>query len=105
MSNGAEQIAAERERQVSEEGYTAEHDEGHAKELSRAAQCYVGMAIRQQNGDPTVDPLVVPVMWPWHDSYWHPTKEPTGNLVKAGALIAAAIDSLRADVETGRRDA
>ncbi len=38
---GAEMIAAERERQVSEEGWTAEHDDEHIMgELAAGAACY-----------------------------------------------------------------
>lgn len=41
MSKGSDMIAAERARQVTEEGYTAEHDQDHAAELAWAARCYV----------------------------------------------------------------
>ncbi len=41
MKTGIELIAQERQRQVSEEGWTAEHDDGHTdQELARAASCY-----------------------------------------------------------------
>jgi hypothetical protein len=91
---GAELIAAERARQIAEEGYTAEHDHGHAIQITQAAQSYVGLALREQRG--TWLPMDVPIMWPWDASYWKPTGDPVRDLTKAGALIAAAIDSLEA---------
>ena len=42
---GAARIAAERQRQIETEGWTPEHDDGHAsEELARAAICYVAAA-------------------------------------------------------------
>ena len=39
--NGIELIAAERQRQITEKGYTADHDEHHCDgELALAAVCY-----------------------------------------------------------------
>ncbi|MGH3703011.1 MAG: hypothetical protein ACRDT9_00140 [Agromyces sp.] len=32
--------------------------------------------------------------WPWADEFWKPTGDPVRDLTKAGALIAAALDSL-----------
>ena len=92
MTKATDMIAAERERQVTEEGYTAGHDKDHALELTQAAQCYVGAGIRAQHY--AAHPLTVPFMWPWADRFWKPTGDPVRDLVKAGALIAAAIDSL-----------
>lgn len=83
---GSMLILAERFRQVASEGYTAEHDKNHDHELMQAAQAYLleamypgqGLGIRS---------------WPWDSSYWKPDKNPIRNLTKAGALIAAAIDT------------
>lgn len=100
MSTGAELIAAERARQVADEGYTPEHDDGHAGELALAAQGYALAAacdlgvltyVANDPDDPTFD-------WPWHPSYWKPTGDPVRDLVKAGALIAAAIDSFQQEL-------
>lgn len=104
MSKGIELIAAERARQVSEEGYDAEHDKGHADQLTLAAQSYCLSAADSLGGltyeannpeDPAMD-------WPWHPSYWKPTGDPVRDLVKAGALIAAAIDSLTESPDSER---
>lgn len=94
--SGAERIAAERERQVVSEGYTAEHDRDHAEALSKAAQCYTGLALRQLRGDFSDSPSNVPYLWPWDGGYWRPSEDPARNLEKAGALQAAAIDVLPA---------
>ncbi len=81
-SAGVGLIAAERRRQVEAEGYTAEHDAGHATELAMAAACY---AIPTLSGRG---------LWPWAPDYWKPTPgDRVRELVKAGALIAAAIDA------------
>jgi len=99
---GVALIAAERHRQVTEEGYTPEHDRDHAYELTWAARCYAeNVALNLGNG-PTWEPganwHTVPDFqdfpWPWHKDFWKPTGDPVRDLVKAGALIAAAIDSL-----------
>lgn len=82
-ATGVELIAAERTRQIEVEGYTLEHDEMfHGVDvLVTAAAAYLGRA-----------------PWPWSpekfkkadgDGYYV-----TRNLVKAGALIAAAIDRM-----------
>lgn len=95
MSRATDMIAAERERQITEEGYAPERDAGKALDLSRAAQSYTGYALRTQHSGTPTD-RQVPIMWPWAARYWKPTGDPVRDLVKAGALIAAAIDSLTA---------
>ena len=87
------EIRAERERQVREESFTAEHDDKHtAAELARAAACYT-LEASSVNID-GIDGL--PVFWPrsWLARWWKPAKEPRRNLVKAAALIAAEIERL-----------
>lgn len=75
--DGAGLIAAERARQVNELGFTAEHDGQHTEDqLIRAAAYYMraGQAA-----------------WPWRGA-WPPLGDRRGDLIKAGALIAAEID-------------
>lgn len=88
MSNavtGAELIAQERERQVHEEGWDANHDRWHSTwELARAARCYAIPLVRANTE--------MPILWPWSGEWWKPSDDPIRNLVKAGALIAAEID-------------
>lgn len=88
MSTGAELIAAERRRQVEVEGYTAEHDaqRGHPEELVRAALCY---ASGFSDG------------WPWRPRDYKPGRDRVRELVKAGALIAAAIDAYAPEAAKG----
>jgi len=92
-----ELIQAERERQVSAEGWTAEHDDKchTCGSLTGAAACYALV-------DSVIDPLIVKVklkqapdgflpLWPFEREWWKPTT-PIRNLVKAGALIVAEIE-------------
>jgi hypothetical protein len=97
VTKGTDAIAAERQRQIAEEGYDAEHDQGHAHGLIRAARSYayvarVGVAAAVRGT--AYAPAEHPGEWPWAERYWKPTGDPVRDLVKAGALIAAAIDSL-----------
>lgn len=95
--NGAELIAAERQRQIDAEGWTPEHDDEHVEcEMLRAALCYAEAAGFDlgMEGSVTGDPPLAPHRWPWDESWWKPYGEPVRNLVKAGALIAAEIDRL-----------
>lgn len=116
-SQGVELIAAERERQITVEGWTANHDDQHrAGGLAMAAVCYAApkrIFVRSLGKNGSVgfsDP------WPWDDSVDKRTKtkaildsrkfgeipdpkdytpeERLDMLVKAGALIAAEIDRL-----------
>jgi hypothetical protein len=92
-SEGVDLIAAERQRQIEQEGWTPEHDAEHTGSLlARAAVCYATPpSIR--GCLPGTD---LPVDWPWHSMYWKPTPgDRVRELVKAGALIAAEIDRLR----------
>lgn len=95
MTTGAKLIALERERQFLREGYSAFHDMQHDKgELVKAAICYARFGgLRTASWFP--DPLI---SWPWNREYWKPGgvgyEARLRCLVKAGALIAAAIDRL-----------
>jgi hypothetical protein len=83
--SGADLIAAERKRQVEEEGWTPEHDEAHGRgELRSAAICYAAGSRMVGSTD----------QWPWSRFWWKP-RDVVSNLVKAGALIAAEIDRLQ----------
>jgi len=97
---GSELIAAERVRQVTEEGYDSTHDAGHADELADAAASYA-QASAWRGCRETQNP---PPMWPWSIAAWKPTpRDRVRELVKAGALIAAAIDALAEEGETKHR--
>lgn len=85
-SAAANDVLAERNRQVSEEGWTPAHDDAHnRRELAQAAACYAyGEQIDTQTGCH---------LWPWSEHWWKPRSE-RENLVRAGALILAEIERL-----------
>jgi hypothetical protein len=92
---GAERILAERARHLTVEGYDADHDRGRARDLMNAAEAYVEVALCGPDAwhDPDGNYLP-PGGWPWSNDEWKPTGSPSRDLVKAGSLIAAAIDAL-----------
>lgn len=90
---GTELIAEERARQISEEGWTPEHDDEHDRgELFAAGDCYREFAQKQIRLKRNILPASVPEEWPWDDEWWKPSKDPVRNLVKAGALYQAQAD-------------
>lgn len=95
------EIARERERQPSEEGWTPEHDDEHTGgELAIAAGCY---AISAYDGFVTDDCRDdgSPYQWPWARRWWKP-KNPRRDLIRAAALIVAEIE--RIDRQGSRED-
>ncbi len=83
---GIELIAAERQRQMSVEGWDVYHDDTHRNgEMARAAAKYALTHTRVSERA---------IRWPWSLEWWKP-KDPIRNLVRAGALIAAEIDRLQ----------
>lgn len=97
--DGAGLIAAERLRQILDEGYSAPHDDAHnLGELSMAAAAYAGVASAQARGASAeefpAEMMLSEGEWPWEEDSWRPDEDPLRNLVKAGALIAAEIDRL-----------
>ena len=88
---GAELIAAERQRHVSEEGWAPEHDAKYVNsELLEAAGAY---ELASYDRPQIVE--LAEMLWPrtWDKAWFKPTTR-IRNLVKAGALIAAEIDRL-----------
>lgn len=84
---GIELIETERRRQITEKGYTAEHDMGIPdNELEMASLAYICSSIGQKRAGMKI--------WPWLLPFYKP-KARVRDLVKAGALIAAAIDRLQ----------
>lgn len=101
--SGAELIAAERQRQIDGEGWTAEHDDEHCfGEISGAGAAYAALAARQigsgmYEAETTNPPAQT---WRWASEWWKPSPDPIKNLVRAGALIAAEIDRLHREAAT-----
>ncbi len=86
VTAAAADVLAERQRQVTAEGWAAERDDGYQNsELADAAACY---AIHAHNQG-----FSTPAHWPWSQDWWKQTS-PRRDLVKAGALILAEIERL-----------
>lgn len=110
----AGELLAERQRQMSEEGWSLKHDETHAPaELAAAGAAYAASAAAGVLVFPKTmwsatefRRWIVERLWPWFADGFKP-KDPRRDLVRAGALIIAAIerldreDILHADVEAG----
>jgi hypothetical protein len=91
MKTGIELIAEERKRQIEKERYDADHDSMHYfEDFAEAACCY---AYPPSMGYPEGD--IRGERWPWSDGYKPTPYNRLKELVKAGALIAAAIDRLQ----------
>jgi hypothetical protein len=100
-SDGAKLIAAERERQISVEGWTFEHDDKHdGGQIVCAAVTY---ALENTFNGPAAAGKWFNQFWCWEDSWFKPSPDPIRNLVKAGALIAAEIDRLQRLAAKGSR--
>lgn len=91
MSNALDDIAAERRRQVTEEGWTKAHDDHHTDgSLARAASAYALAGCGDLGG--------YDGEWPVAWGPLPPVKDQRRSLVIAGALIAAEIERIdRAD--------
>lgn len=88
--NGIDLIAVERQRHVSVEGWTPDHDAAHcSNELVDAARAYVQAATDIYY---VHDHSCAIRLWPWDLLSFKPKNDWLRCLVKAGALIAAAID-------------
>lgn len=84
-------VLNERVRQLTEEGFTAEHDDKNNScgQLADAAICYAQCLSKK-----------TPLIWPWWNDWWRPSVSRRRNLVKAAALLIAEIERLdRAEAE------
>ena len=88
VTDAARDVLAERQRQISAEGWTPDHDDEHdTGSLAAAAGCYAMYTLAYPAGDPHHN-------WPWDKAWWKPSADRRRNLVKAGALILAEIERL-----------
>lgn len=97
-------VIKERQRQVSEEGFSNQHDDQYTNgELAKAAAVYALPA--DVRTDPVVyrdiDQRVTVVdvlrikLWPWSKEWWKPSPDNRRReLIKAAALIVAEIERL-----------
>jgi hypothetical protein len=109
----ARDVLAERERQVTQEGWTPEHDDEHDEgQLSMAACGYASRAsdaaqdIRHGlTGGLTYDDVYIGAPGPefWPHGWEFKAATPRRMLVKAGALILAEIERLDRDVAKGAK--
>jgi hypothetical protein len=102
MKNGVELIAEERQRQIDVEGYSKEHDSQHkVSEFISAASSYTHSAVMHalKEEGATNDALTNGIPFLKKSFVWgYDAFKPTNclrDLIKAGALIAAAIDRLQ----------
>jgi len=99
MSEGVELIAAERRRQIADEGWTADHDISEHKNgsLALAASLYAAgetlyRVQKTGTGYKVYDP------WPWDPQYDKRRKHSRRRQLEiAGALIAAELDRMIRD--------
>lgn len=97
-------VVAERERQVTAEGWTPEHDDSHPAGELAAAGAFYALAVARGDGNlvgpgelrhtpegPDLTDVIF--TWPWDGEWWKP-KDPERDLVRAGALVAAEADRL-----------
>lgn len=90
------EIARERERQMTVEGYTPAHDDQHGNaELGRAAAYYAAHAAAFTYRDGPDHDLLMAInrLWPWDPGRRKPS-HPRHNLMRAAALIVAEIERL-----------
>lgn len=86
QSQALSDVAAERQRQITEEGWTPEGDDDHFEgQMADAAACYALFATEQG--------FSTPAHWPWSPDWWKQSGQ-RRDLVKAGALILAEIERL-----------
>lgn len=117
MKTGLELITAERERQISKEGFALEHDDCHTDgSLALVAALYatpqplftMSVSDDRKNAEPGYRGLTIEADDPWPcewEKEWD-KREKHGRLRQltiAGALIAAELDRLqRVDINKGR---
>ncbi len=82
-------VAVERQRQIDEEKFTAEHDDKHdQEELIDAAHAYIAAADNRG----LINALD---LWPWEANTFRPSASKVRNLVKAIALLIAEAERLQ----------
>jgi hypothetical protein len=87
LTDAARDVLGERRRQVTAEGWTAEHDDQYlGRELAGSAACYCLGALG-------LNYEAFENFWPWDEKWWKPTNA-RRDLVKAAALILAEIERL-----------
>lgn len=97
---GADMIQVERARQLFVKNFTPEHDDQFTGGDLIEAACAYGVSAEASyfsKNNVTFATITAghpPTCWPWKKEAWKRSSTPIGDLVKAGALIAAEIDRL-----------
>lgn len=95
-SKALDDVAAERRRQIDNEGWALWHDDEHsAGELAHAGAAYACHAAERRCYDDgaAYAGAPPPPFWPWSRDWWKP-KNPRRDLVRAAALLVAEIERL-----------
>ncbi|MBO8135539.1 hypothetical protein [Dickeya fangzhongdai] len=94
VSAAVRDVIAERQHQITAEGWTPEHDDEHVGfEMSFAAATYI-LHIAQSYGGQPYKHITPSEIWPWDLKWLKFAPGPRRSLVKAAALILAEIDRL-----------
>ncbi|WP_253940977.1 hypothetical protein [Dickeya dadantii] len=94
ISEAVRGVIAERERQITDEGWTPEHDDEHVGfEMSFAAATYA-MHVAQSYGGQPYKHIAPSEIWPWDLKWLKFAPGPRRSLIKAAALILAEIERL-----------
>ena len=93
---GIDLFITERLRQIYDLGFDAKHDLQHeVKDFVKAAQCYAAVAANLLEGYMVHTNKHPPSSWPWPANEWNPMPAVEANLIKSGALMAAALDTMK----------
>jgi len=88
LSKAISDVMAERDRQVNAEGFTSEHDDQYSDgQLERAAASYALFDCRP------IGRWFINDIWAWSSKWWKPRTH-RENLVRAAALLIAAIEKI-----------
>lgn len=101
ISHVALEVLEERQRQITEKGFTPEHDDQWTHgQLAGAAGSYALFSIFSDSTRAGLQ-FSVPEMWPWDDEWWKP-KGRRRDLIRAAALIIAEVERIdRQDSSSG----
>lgn len=87
-------VLAERNRQMTSEGYSEEHDDILTKgQLGDGAACYAMAAVANHQNHPESIMTKIRNMWPFEPEMFKPT-DPRTDLIKAAAMIIAEIERM-----------
>lgn len=100
LTKAATDVLAERQRQISVEGWTPKHDDEHSNgQMALAAACYACNAATWAERPPNIPASDYTKFasqgfrWPWAQKRWKP-KSQRQDLVRAAALLLAEIERL-----------